>query len=126
MDFVFLSQFYNSKPQLILAECKTNKEITEEDTQKLKFVADSLPKDKIDVFILFSKLSPFTQNEIKYCGNIRDKYNFRVIMLTDRELEPYNIYEKTEKSFDVPRIVIEIEKLAEATDRIYFNPNLSN
>ena len=44
------------------------------------------------------------------------------ILLSDRELEPYFVYERTEKEFDIRASAISFEDLARATDSIYFHP----
>ena len=43
-------------------------------------------------------------------------------MLSERELEPYRIYERTEREFELKQYVHSLEDLAINTDRIFFNP----
>jgi hypothetical protein len=45
-----------------------------------------------------------------------------VILLSDRELEPYFVYERTEKEYEVRATAISLEDLAKATKNIYFEP----
>jgi len=43
-------------------------------------------------------------------------------MLSERELEPYHLYERTEKEFEINRTAVSLEDLAEVTDGVFFNP----
>ena len=123
IDLIHLSQPHYSKLQLAIGECKTKYEITVDDVQNLIAVADSLPADRLDVFIIFSKLTAFSKKEIELCKNAQIEYRNRVILLTDRELEPYNILEKTRKEFDIKISAISLEDLARITYDIYFRTN---
>jgi len=44
----------------------------------------------------------------------------RAIMLTDRELEPYFVYERTAKEFDIKGTTVSFEDMAIVTDRVFF------
>ena len=54
------------------------------------------------------------------------KYQRRVILLSDRELEPYFMYERAEKEFVIPHSAISLEDMVEATQNIYFDPRPKN
>jgi hypothetical protein len=58
-----------------------------------------LPHWRVETFVLLSKLSPFTAEEIEEAATLNHKYPRRVILLTARELEPYMIYERTQLEF---------------------------
>jgi len=126
VDFVWvIPRAYPRKTAVILGECKDmgpiKKTEFEHDVNNLKRVADALPKKHFKTFILFSKLSPFSDEEIELAKSLNDKYRTRVILLTARELEPYHIYERTKKEFDkIEGYGGDPEKLAEATAQIYF------
>lgn len=68
-------------------------EITEEDVRKLTQVADAFPKDRVHAYIVFSKTVSFTAEEIARCRTAQPVGRRRVILLSDRELEPYFVYE---------------------------------
>jgi hypothetical protein len=131
---VLASNFQHSgKPlELVIAECKdAGGEITDEDVRKLSKVADALRKGPFDVFILFAKCGEFTDAEIHRCKNGRRKlfehqgqvhYLNNIIMLSARELEPYYLYEQTEKEFDIKPYAHTFEELAMNTVNIYFEP----
>lgn len=71
---------------------------------------------------IFSKTAPFTPAEIQRCRAAQDPHRLRVILLSDRELEPYFVYERTEKGFEIHSAAISFEDLARATQHIYFEP----
>ena len=122
-DFVIVSQTgYRSTVELAVGECKTRDEITEEDVRKLTQVADAFPTNRIRPFIVFAKTAPFTAAEIVRCGAAQTSHRLRVILLSDRELEPYHVYERAEKEFEVRSTAISLEDLAHATHDIYFDP----
>lgn len=121
-DLVVMSQNNEGRVQLGIGECKGAKEISQEDVDNLRRVADAFPTHRVNTFVIFAKVSGFTAVEIERCHLAQEKYRKRVILLTGRELEPYFVYEDTEKHFDIPRHANSLEDLAEATDRIFFNP----
>lgn len=121
-DFVLLTKTYKPKVQIVIGECKTRKEITDQDVANLTKVADAFPRERFDVFILFSKLDGFSDVEVERCRKAQDQYRKRVIMLTDRELEPYFIYERTEQDFDIDKHAVTLDDLAKNTEDIFFKP----
>ncbi len=127
-DFVLISESLPERiMQITIGECKGGMEITADDVRKLTLVADALTRDHdCEPFIVFSKTSQFTPEEVERCKAAQGPYNRRVILLSARELEPYHIYERTEKQFEIPRSAISLEDMALATQNIYFEPKLKN
>ena len=129
-DLVVLIKGYDGRPKLIIGECKTRKAITAQDVDNMIKVADAFPKDRMDVFILFSKLDQFTTTEIELIKKTRKVYKIlndsiysdRAIMFTERELEPYFIYERAEKEFQIDRHAVAVDDLVINTARIFFEP----
>jgi hypothetical protein len=71
--------------------------------------------------IVLAKLCPFTPEEIELAKTLNDKYRQRAILLTDRELEPYRIYERTQKEFkNIHPHAGSPDKLAINTALMYF------
>jgi len=70
--------------------------------------------------VLLTKLSPFTPEEIELAKTLNDKYRYRAILLTARELEPYHIYDRTKLEFDIRSYVGSPEELAQVSAQIYF------
>ena len=123
-DFVLLTESLREKTlQIAIGECKGNKEITADDVQKMGLVADALTgSEGREVFIVLSKTSRFTPEEVERCKVAQGRYRQRVILLSERELEPYFLYERAEREFEISRSAISFEDMAQATQNIYFDP----
>lgn len=133
VDFAWLiPRQYPDKAVMIIGECKDRGNspahggdggtIDANDIENLRAVADSFPRDRFDVFIVLAKLSPFTPSEIELARSLNSEYQLRVIMLTERELEPYHLFERTEKLFKIDRYASSPEDLARATVAIFLDP----
>lgn len=131
VDFAWLLPSQGqSRAVLIIGECKDKGSaptrdkdgatINSVDIDNLRAVADAFPRERFEVYILLAKLCPFTTSEIEMAKSLNSEYRKRVILLTDRELDPYFVFDRTAKAFDVGRHPISAEDLATATDRIYF------
>jgi hypothetical protein len=124
-DFVMLEFDTTGEIELAIGECKAGgekSEISEADVKNLSAVADSFPPGRVTVYIVFSKTGPFSETEIARCRAAQDPHSPRVILLSDRELEPYHIYERTAKQFDIRPIASSFRDLARATNNIFFAP----
>ena len=66
-DFILVSQDHEGKISLILSECKTRGEISDDDVNNLVKVAEAFPIDQINTYIVFSKLTDFSDEEIERC-----------------------------------------------------------
>ena len=108
--------------EVAIGECKSRGEITEEDVRKLARVADALSNRRIVTYIVFAKGSRFSPDEIARCRLAQPVGRRRVILLSDRELEPYFVYERAEKEFDIPAAAVSLEDLAHNTHALYFDP----
>lgn len=120
-DFVLItsgpSQHYRQLPQVVIGECKTRGAITPDDARNLAKVADALPYRRLNVFILFAKLGDFSSDEIQACALAQHKWASRVILLSQRELEPYFLYERHPAE---PRLqTTSLENLAQNTTYLY-------
>jgi AIG2-like family len=124
-DFVLIVEApRTSALQIAIGECKSDGgEITADDVTKLTRVADALSaKRSCDAFIVFSKTSSFTLEEVERCKAAQAKYHRRVILLSERELKPYYLYEQTAKEFEIDPYASSFEQMAQATHNIYFEP----
>jgi hypothetical protein len=122
-DLVVVHDGRNGRVGLVIGEVKTRGEIEAADVANLEAVADSLPENRFDVFLLFGKLSPFSPEEIERCRAAQGDGAPRVILLSDRELEPYHLYEQAEKEFAMrSSSAFRLEDMAAATVEIYFAP----
>jgi hypothetical protein len=127
-DFVLLTESLPERIlQVTIGECKGAGEITSDDVRKLSLVADALTQNHdCEAFIVFSKTTQFTSEEIERCRAAQGKYQRRVILLSARELEPYFMYERAKEEFIIPASAISMENMAESTQNIYFEPMLKS
>jgi len=121
-DLVLLHRGQKGRPELLIGECKTNKEITDDDVRNLAKVADALPANRIDVFMLFAKAGQFSPEEIQRCKAADSSARRRTILLSERELEPYFTYEMAKKEFATTGSSYSFEGMVQATRDIFFEP----
>jgi hypothetical protein len=128
-DLVSLSQDLSGRVQLVIGECKSGgieNEITEDDVRHLVTVANAFPPDRVRTYIVFSKTGSFTQDEVLRCRNAQNELGPRVILLSERELEPYFIYEKTSKEFAIRKMGSSLQNLADVTNQVFFDSPVEN
>jgi hypothetical protein len=115
---------YPDPAQIILGECKDEgQRIDANDIENLRRIADALPVHRFETFILFARLSPFSPEEIALAKTLNAPYHRRVILLTARELEPYHIYERTQKETGITSHGDSPQELAAVTAHLYFEPS---
>ena len=85
-------------------------------------MADALPRHRFEVFIVFVKLSSFTQEEVDRIRRLNNDYHRRAVILTARELEPYRLFERTQQELGMEFRSMLAEDLPSITDQIYFVP----
>lgn len=110
----------DNKIQVVIGECKTRGEITTDDVDKLRRVADAFPSKQYDVYIVFSKLSDITQNEIESIKALNTLSQRRAIILTEGELEPYLPYERTAIDFEIDQTAVSFSDMARVTEEVFF------
>jgi hypothetical protein len=140
-DIVMLTEDADGRMQLVIGECKTGGQeheiaeperevskpeygITQEDVNNLVAVANAFPPERVSVFLVFSKTGPFSASEIARCMSAQEAHQRRVILLSDRELEPYDVYERTAQQFNINAAANSLVDLARATHDIFFKPRL--
>ncbi len=121
-DFVAVIDSHPGETEIVISECKTRQEITQDDVDNLRLIADTLKAQNLTPFIILSKLVPFTADEIARIRTLNTQYERRVIMFTERELEPYLPYERTEKELNIKVRGSSLADMADATVQIYFTP----
>ena len=124
-DFVMIAESRRENTlQVAIGECKSDGGVIEiDDAQKMGRVADALAGKDCEVFVVFSKTSTFTPDEVASCQAAQGTQSQRVILLSKRELEPHFLYERTSKEFEIlhPH-ASSFEQMARATHTIYFEP----
>lgn len=131
VDFAWLMpQRFSEIPTVLIGECKDRGRsghsgdggtINAQDVANLRAIANAFPK-RFKVFIVLAKLCEFTPEEIELARSLNGPHQLRVIMLTHRELEPYHLFERTEKLFQIERFSTAPEDLARATVSIFLDP----
>jgi hypothetical protein len=117
-DFIVMTKATRGQSQIILAECKNNKPIEEQDLINLAKVAEIFPEDKFETYILLAKFNDFTNDELKLINKFQGKYRNRIIIWSARELEPYHVYEGVK---DFQHYGNQLKDLAQATKLTYFD-----
>ena len=108
---------------LAIGECKdAGGSISKDDATKMAAVADALSTSGLHCYIIFSKTSAFTADDVENCRLANKPGRTRVIMLSDRELEPHRLYEKTSEDFEIRRHGTTMQDMAIATHDIFFLP----
>ncbi len=124
-DLVLLMQNLAGQIELAIGECKSagpKSKVTEEDARNLGAVANVFPAERIAAFVIFSKTASFSEDEVTNCQLAQPAYSRRAIMFSDRELEPYHVFERTAKEFEIRPTAISLDHLARETPSIYFQP----
>ena len=120
---LFIAVERGERIDVAIGECKdAGGKIELDDALKLAAVADCFPRRYFDPYIVFSKTGTFTPEEIRNCQAAQMNGGLRVIMLSDRELEPYFIYERTAKQFDIHPSAISMSDMARTTHGVFFAP----
>lgn len=127
-DFVWVTEGrHSNRTVIIIGECKDSLPIDENDVSNLRAVANAFPSDRFETYILFAKLVPFTDEEVGLAKTINDKYRHRVILLTQRELEPYFADEYWRADESTRNLNwYSPEAMAESTAAIYFDRERSS
>lgn len=125
IDFVwFIARPSPQRTAVILGECKGQAPIKaielKKDADNMRRVADALPVHRFETFILFSKLSKFNPEEIAILKTLNEGHVNRVILLTDKELEPYRIYERTKLEHKIDEFANTPQRFADNTAKAFF------
>lgn len=120
-DFAVVSRGRDDIVNLTIGECKTRKEITQDDIDKLTQIAKAFPYTRAKTYLLFSKTSQFTEAEIERFKALdkSDKYN--LILFSQDELEPYFLYERSEGKLGTRVHASSLDDMVAATKAIFFN-----
>ncbi|MGZ8252409.1 MAG: hypothetical protein ACXWT7_08690 [Methylophilaceae bacterium] len=135
VDFAWLMpRPYPERTIVLIGECKDRGQspahggdggtINANDISNLRAVADSFPTERFEVYIVLAKLCDFTPDEIELARTLNTGHQLRVILLTERELEPYHFFERAEKLFKIEQHASSAKDIARATVSIFLDPQL--
>jgi hypothetical protein len=121
---LYILTLCQSSLTVILAECRDQGPIKLEDRQRdldnLCRFADAFPKSRFEAYLLYVKLAPFTADEIAMVSALNQPYRSRVILLTARDLEPYDIFEGIRIEHGISNDIRSEKDMAEVTSKLYF------
>jgi hypothetical protein len=127
-DFVIVLPKPNTegKIEVILSECKSkgaeNAEdkleggkITDRDIEKLKTIAAALPTDQFCVYTIFSKLAPFSKEELDRISSLTP-LGIRPIVFATQDLEALHPYAILRQKHNQARYTGRLKNMADITD----------
>jgi len=103
IDFCILQYQRGDKIQLGIGECKSEGGIIDQvDVDNLKVVREKINGLGIECYLVFSKTAKeFTKDEIKLFKQLQSD-NVPIILLTNKELEPYDPYRELDEVDNLP------------------------
>lgn len=129
-DFVIILPKPNAegKVEVILSECKSkgaeNAEgkleggkITDKDIEKLKTIAAALPTDQFCVYVIFSKLAPFSKEELDRIASLIP-LGIRPIVFATEDLEALHPYAILLQKHSQARYTGRLKNMADITDSL--------
>ena len=106
--------------QILFGEVKTHSSFDAEDARKLGRLADAIPRDLADTFIMFAKTDGFTKDELRLAQTLNQKDRKRVILWSREELEPYHVYERSKDRLGQHQYARTLTSMAMVTERLWF------
>jgi hypothetical protein len=110
-----------SPVQIVLGEAKSEGPIDAQDARKLGKLADAVPPDLAQAYILFSKTSAFSPDEIALAKALNTAHGRRVILWSGDELEPFYPYERSRDKLGQDWHAVSLTNMADITHRLYFS-----
>jgi hypothetical protein len=107
--------------QVVFNETKTEGSIDAEDARKLGKLADAVPGDLADAFILFSKAGTFSPDEVAVAKALNKGGRRRVILWSGDELEPHYPYERSKERLGEVAHAVSLRAMANITHQLYFS-----
>jgi len=109
-----------SPVQIVFGEAKTEGAIDAQDVRKLGKLADAVPRELAQTFVLFSKTGAFTPEEIALAKTLNAEHRRRVILWSRDELEPFHVYERSKEKLEESWHASSLTDMADITHRLYF------
>ena len=105
IDFCILQYGRGEKIELGIAECKSEgQKIDQRDIDNMKKVQDEVEKLKIDCYLIFAKTADkYEMEEIELFKALKEE-NRKLIILSNKELEPYHPYWDIAEKEQLPEI----------------------
>jgi hypothetical protein len=107
--------------QIVIGETKTEGQIDSSDVRKLGKLADAVPGELAETYILLSKTGTFTGAEIAEAKKLNQTHRLRVVLWSREELEPFYPYARAEEKLGSRSYAGSLTDLANITQRLYFS-----
>ncbi len=111
---------HEARTQILLGEAKTHGVFDDEDVRNLDRLADAIPGDLADVFVMFAKTGAFTEDELRLAQTLNQQKRKRVILWSRDELEPYHVYERSKDRLGQLQYAGTLTDMAVVTERLWF------
>jgi len=116
-DLVVIMRNLQGTVDLLVGECKSEGgKIDQNDVANMTAIAESFRGTVVRVFMLFAKAGSFSRDEVQIALSANTDGRSRVILLSENELEPFELYDRTTPKLQRPRSLIE---MAANSKRIY-------
>lgn len=119
-DFVWIQRHPRDIPAFVISEVKGQGVITDDDVTNLRTLANAIPRKRFKTFVVFTKLTPFTPDELARVRTLNHPHDPRVILLTADELEPYWMYKRRWEQLGEEVHAVSLEVMARTTERLFF------
>jgi hypothetical protein len=107
--------------QIVFGEAKSGGAFDAQDVRKLGALAEAVPSDVGQAYILFSKTGTFSLDEIALARTLNTEYLRRVILWSGEELEPFYPYERSQAKLGDQGHAVSLTDMANVTQQLYFS-----
>ena len=122
-DFVAIVQgrlgISEAPVQIVFGETKTESPIDAQDIRRLGKLANAVPRELAETYILFSKTGKFSSEEIALARTLNTERRKRVILWSGDELEPYYLYERSREKLGDNWHAVSLSDMARITHQLY-------
>lgn len=118
---------WKDKVTVVIGECKTNDQITDQDVANLLKVKQVLDASGVETFLLFAKTSEFTEDEMKRFLPLAAQ-DINPILFTQNELEPYDPYDYYhDNNINLPHIYThQFDEMGQNSYEVYLKSKMKN
>jgi hypothetical protein len=105
--------------QILIGEAKTSDRIDADDVRKLGMLADAVPSEIAQAFIMFAKTGTFTPDEVMLAKSLNSPGKERVILWERDQLESWFVYERSNDRLGGVSYASGLMDMVEATDKLF-------
>jgi hypothetical protein len=105
--------------QILIGEAKTSSEIDANDVRKLGMLADAIPSEIAQAFIMFAKTGTFTPDEVTLARSLNSPGKERVILWSRDQLESRFVYERSKDRLGGVPYASSLIDMVQATEKLF-------